>query len=344
MYGMRAHTDPSLPCLGPRTVSRVGLAAAGALIILACVPLQQANGAEAKQETCTLESGRGGLVTRVADSETFVLDDGTEVRLIGALAPHAPVFADEKTWPPERAATQALEALVLGRNVQLAFAGRRIDRYGRLLAHAFIMRDGERLWVQGELLRHGHARAYGLPGNFTCMTELLAHERIARDDGTGLWANSAYRVRNADRSRDLMRLRNSYQIVEGVVREAADVRGHIYLNFGDNWRNDFTAGIAASVYRDDQAWHNELKGLTGKRVRVRGWIERRNGPFIEVADRGQIEVIGDDPDTSPSRRQTTPPAEAQTSSQRTPLESDAPPTGGDNAKRPAQDAPGALNL
>lgn len=319
----------------------------GATAVCAVVlPAQTAVAAEAEQETCTLESGRAGAVARVIDSETLVMDDGREVRLIGALAPHAPGFADPQSWPPAHAATQALEALVLGQNVQLAFGGRRSDRYGRLLAHAFTVRNEQRLWVQGELLRQGHARAYGLSGNFTCMTELLAHERVARLADTGLWANSAYRVRRADRPRNLMRLRNSYEIVEGIVHDAADVRGRIYLNFGTNWRKDFTAGIDAGVLRADPVWRDELKALAGKAVRVRGWIERRNGPFIEVGNRGQIELVTGGANTPASRRRMTPPGETETSSQRTPADGDGPAASPFNGKekRPAQAAPGGLDL
>ncbi len=36
-----------------------------------------------------------------------------------------------------------------------------------------------------------------------------------------------------------------------------------------------------------------LKSLVKKRIRVRGWIERRTGPRIEVSRPGQLELIGD---------------------------------------------------
>ncbi len=60
--------------------------------------------------------------------------------------------------------------------------------------------DGERVWVQGELLVAGHARAYGLPGSYACMPEMLAHERVARQARRALWGNAAYAVRSARRT------------------------------------------------------------------------------------------------------------------------------------------------
>lgn len=122
----------------------------------------------------------------------MLLDDNREVRLVGALAPRSPdLTPSAQPWRPEEEATAALRALVLGRSVSLAWSGREADRYGRKLVHLFIERGGERVWVQGELLTGGHARAYGLPGSYACMRELLAYERVARDAGTGLWANAA---------------------------------------------------------------------------------------------------------------------------------------------------------
>jgi hypothetical protein len=35
-----------------------------------------------------------------------------------------------------------------------------------------------------------------------------------------------------------------------------------------------------------------LKSLENRRIRVRGWVEARTGPRIEVLRVGQIEVLG----------------------------------------------------
>src|SRR5918999_3745487 len=80
-------------------------------------------GAQAAAE-CALQPGPARAVARVLDGETLALDDGTEVRLIGALSPRPlEAAADASYWPPEREAIAALERLVLGRSVELAFAG-----------------------------------------------------------------------------------------------------------------------------------------------------------------------------------------------------------------------------
>ena len=198
---------------------------------------------------CVLEPGPPHAVVRVIDAETIRLDDTSEVRLIGALAPRAPDAAEPDAdaaseWPPERDAKAALTGMVMGQTVRLAFSGRRTDRYGRLLAHVFIDHDGERAWVQGELLRTGHARAYALPQNVSCLDELIAAEAQARLSGQGLWSSAGYSVRASAELAQLNLLRDTFQLIEGRIVQVSRTKNHVYLNFGADWRNDFTAGIA----------------------------------------------------------------------------------------------------
>jgi len=255
-------------------------------------------------QTCTLEAGPTRSVVRVIDAETVLLDDGEEVRLIGALAPRSPnMRPDASPWPPEQEAVAALRDLVAGRSVELATSGRAKDRYGRLLAHLFLDDNGERVWVQGRLLSSGHARAYGLPESFACARELLAHERVARAAQAGQWAHAAYATRPASEAGKLLRYRNSYQIVEGSVVHVKAAKTRTYLDFGRDWRTDFSAGVDVKVLRTNPGWAKTLAALEGRRVEVRGWIEYRGGPYIAIEDPSQLAVIDEG-------AQPTPPAPA----------------------------------
>jgi micrococcal nuclease len=257
-----------------------------AQLLAASIALAMAEHAAAAD--CPLEPGLTRAVARVLDGETLALDDGTEVRLIGALSPRPhEAGADVSFWPPEREAMAELGRLVLGHSIELAFAGRRTDRYGRLLAHVFVLSGTGRVWVQGHMLRTGHARAYSLPDNVACMDELLAHERLARDTRKGLWDHAAYQIRPAERTWDLLRWRSSFQLVEGRVMRVASVRSQVFLNFGDNWREDFTANVRRRLPSSNL----DFKTLEGRLVRIRGWIDRRAGPAIDIHHPSQIELV-----------------------------------------------------
>jgi endonuclease YncB( thermonuclease family) len=263
----------------------------GVLVIAAAI----AQADEPTVPCAGLEAGSVHTVTRILDGETVALDDGTELRLIGALAPRA-IDADAEggAWPAQAAATEAVRALALGKSIELRVAGERTDRYGRQQAHAFLVEGAARRWVQGELVARGFARAYVLAGTRACGSELLAAERTAREAGAGLWADAAYRVRSADQPAELMRLRATFQVVEGRIVRVAQVRETIYLNFDHDWRR----GFSVSLRRDDSTvlgtYASNPKGLEGRDVRMHGWVQAREGaPTIDLSAGGLIEILND---------------------------------------------------
>lgn len=244
------------------------------------------------EEACAGEAGPSHGVLSVIDAETLRLDGGLEVRLIGALAPKADLLSqDDGGWPPEQEALQALEALAGGRTVALRYEGRRRDRYGRALAQVYVDTPAGRVWVQERLIRDGHARAYALPGNVGCLPALMAAEATARDAGRGLWRRDAYRVHAALDVEALSRLAGRFTIVAGRVAQVTRAQRLTYLNFGADWRRDFTVSLANAVVDRSEGGAIRLGALAGKTIRVRGWIERRNGPMIVLGSPDEIEVL-----------------------------------------------------
>jgi micrococcal nuclease len=233
--------------------------------------------------------------------------------------------------------------LVLGATVQIAYGGHRSDRYGRQMGHLFVERDGEIVWVQGELLKTGHARAYVLPGNTACISELLVHEKAAREERLGLWATSLYQPKAAAHTGQLMMFRSTFQIVRGTIKNVSHTKSAVFLNFGDDWKTDFTASTGKSVLAANGSWAASLDGLAGKNFAVRGWIERRNGPLIEIVDAAQIEIL----DQTPSGAQPPMPSPSVPDPQITssmPQAMPKPAAPHPKQKRPEPKPPGAVNL
>ncbi len=233
-----------------------------------------------------LVADRTGVVAEIVDGDTLFLEDGTEIRLVGLQAPKLALGRrDFRDWPLADAARDGLAELVLGRRVTLAYGGRRIDRHGRALAH-LLREDG--LWVQGAMLEAGLARVYSFEDNRTAVDAMLAAERRARAESRGIWGHPFYAIRSLGETPGLL---DSFQIVEGVVLDAAEVRRRVYLNFGPDWRDDFTVSIAPDHVRAFRAAGLEPLDLAGRQVRVRGWIYRRNGPMIDATHPEQIELL-----------------------------------------------------
>ena len=247
-------------------------------------------------------------MAEVQDGETLALADGTIVRLIGAKAPASPLsYRGTRPWSLVQEAKDTLSQLVQGAEVELRFGGTRSDRHGRLLAQVFVVRGEERPWLQAELVAKGLARVYSFPDNHACVSELLAREAEARAEGLGVWGASAYRILAADDVGRLSRLTRSYQLVEGVVAATGEGKTRLYLNFAEDWRSDFTISVKRQDAEQLSAEGLDLNSLAGKRLRVRGWVEWRNGPMIEVTHLGQIELLPSAQDSaSPRREKTTP--------------------------------------
>jgi len=224
-----------------------------------------------------------GLVATVEDGETLTLADGRQLRLVNVLAPlEDEPFADE--------ARKSLADLALDRQVRWAYAGRRMDRYGRLLAYAYgaAAADGGPS-LQASLVAAGLVRVMGQADTRDGLAGLLALEDEARKARRGLWAHGAYRVRAADNN--LWPALNSFQIVEGIPVKLEHLKDRTYLNFGADYATDFTLAIAARDRKLFDAMPWRLEDLIGRRLRICGWLELRGGPLIEITYPEQIEVL-----------------------------------------------------
>lgn len=238
-----------------------------------------------------LRDGPKGVVASVTDGDTVVLDNGLVVRLIGMQAPKLPLGRDGfEVWPLAEEAKTALVALVAGKPVRVRHGGEAVDRHDRVLGQVFID-DESGVWVQQQMVLDGMARVYSFPDNRACVPQLLAAEGRARLMRIGIWADPYYAVRRADRPDELARRLSHYELVEGRVLLADEVQGRVYLNFGRSFRDDFTAVIERSALPAFARDGIDPTRLAGALVRVRGWVELRDGPRMEITHPEQIEVL-----------------------------------------------------
>lgn len=234
----------------------------------------------------------GGVVTQVVDGDTVLLDSGLVVRLIGMQAPKLPLDREGfPTWPLAPEAKDGLEALALGKTVTLGYGGEEKDRYDRALAHLFIETEAGPVWAQWAMLKSGLGRVYSFPDNRQCLDQLFAAEAAARSERLGIWADPYYSVRAAERPELLLGLVGHYELVDGRVLLAEKSGSRVYLNFGRFWKEDFTAVIEAPALRLFARDGVDPLTLEGALVRIRGWVDDRDGPRIEITHPEQIEVL-----------------------------------------------------
>ena len=233
-----------------------------------------------------LTDGGWAVVRQIIDGATVVLADGRTVHLVGIEAP-AMAMGDLPAQPYARDTVSALAQLVLERNVRLLLGATAVDRYGWLQAHLY---DAQGRWIQGEILARGLARVHSLPDNRALVSEMLALEATAREARVGLWASPAYSVLSPEQTAQRL---NGFAIVQARVLATDTVDGRIYLNFGPDWRTDFTVSVSAQDARVFRAERIDLLALAGHSVRVRGWLYSLNGPMIDVTHPEQIELLNE---------------------------------------------------
>lgn len=133
------------------------------------------------------ESRKTFLVVRVVDGDTFEIEGGAKVRLVGidtpeTVDPRRPVGCFGKE------ASQMTKSLIEGKMVYLEKDVTDIDRYDRLLRYVYlILEDNTLLFVNDYLVREGYAKNYTYPPDVKFNQQFLEAERTARENKKGLW-------------------------------------------------------------------------------------------------------------------------------------------------------------
>jgi endonuclease YncB( thermonuclease family) len=252
-------------------------------VALPCSLLLAATAAgPAEAAGCAFEPQGEGRVAAVIDARSFRLQDGREVRLAGI----EPVAAEKD----HASRISALAAIVMGRDVTLRGEDDSPDRYGR--QPAFVFLDGTETSVQGLLLTQGEALVSATVADKDCALSLLAAETAARDAKRGTWADPAA-IKNAESPGDILTGIGRFTVVEGKVLSVRQAGATTYLNFGRSWTQGFAVTISRRATAALEIAGIIVKSLENRRIRVRGWVEARSGPRIEVLRAGQIELLGE---------------------------------------------------
>jgi hypothetical protein len=218
-------------------------------------------------------------VVRVEKNGALILSDGRAVLLEGIRLPTGAV-GDQ--------ALDRLKSLAMGRALTLTAVRPKEDRYDRIRVQAFAASGTRTLWLQMELLKAGLARVQIAPDRGECAPDLYDAEREGRDQRAGLWADASYAVRApAATAPDI----GNYEIVEGRLTDVGRRGGRLILEF-DSGRRQFSASVAPEDMRPFRDFDPPFDFLVGKRLRIRGTVEERDGhPDIALSNPSQIEVL-----------------------------------------------------
>ena len=101
-------------------------------------------------------TGQNANVKRVIDGDTFILESGEKVRLIGVDCPES----QDPNKPVEYWADEAsayLAKLIGDKTIRLEYGDERVDKYGRLLCYVWV---DDSVLVNLQIIKNGHGMAY----------------------------------------------------------------------------------------------------------------------------------------------------------------------------------------
>ncbi len=255
-------------------------------------------------------------VSHVIDGDTFVLEDGRKVRMLGVDTP--------ETVDPRRdvqffgkEAARRLREWIEGEVVCLRRDADRTqdtDKYGRLLRYVWIYRPSSRqepvkgFFVNAELIKQGYAFAY-TRYPFQYLEDFRAYERQARQKNLGLWDEERYKEwhENLKESEsisltcgraeticpdDAINHVGETRTVRFFVRKSYDSGRAVFLNSKNDFRDP--DNFTAVIFKKDK--HKFLRPPSeyywGKTVDVTGVIEEYDGRAeIIIKDPSQIRIV-----------------------------------------------------
>lgn len=121
----------------------------------------------------------------------------------------------------------------------------------------------------------------------------------------GMWtdqnASTSYHVsaHPASAGKDLPSVTDAigrFVVVDGIIQSIEHQEWRSYLNFGKDWRRDFTIALGKEVRESlfgAQDFQSGLNRLVGAKTRVRGVIENRGGPYIALHNLAWFCVMSD---------------------------------------------------
>ena len=149
-----------------------------------------------------------------------------------------------------------------------------VDRYGRTLAPVTTPAGDD---IAGLVIAGG--LGWVLPDGVADPDMLYRLERDARRRRLGIWSDGTVPILHASRARSAV---GRPAIIWGEVRRATDTREGVFLDFGDDWRRDFSVLIPKNRLRTFREAAMNPDELVGRSVEVRGYAQSRSGVLIVI--------------------------------------------------------------
>jgi len=271
---------------------------------LAAICLQPATAAPRKAAgPCPAHGELHARVAGVDERLDIALEDGRILHLVGI----DPVRPTPESPERDIEARDLLAEKIRGFDIDFKPLAQKPDRWGRIPVFGFFAApEGNERSIGFYLLAAGLARLKPQAEIHSCRDNWLTAEARARSMALGLWADPYYAIIAAGDGSAFAEKAATDVIVEGRLKAAVSGKTGLRLEFGPNIdpkidpKNgsksgaDLGRGFSVIILQRnlrifDQA-NMKFEPLIGRNVRVRGLLDMRFGPQIEIASPDEIEV------------------------------------------------------
>ena len=239
------------------------------------------------------------LATKIIDGDTFLIEGGYSVRILG-------IDADERGYPCYDAAKNKLEELILNKEVRLEKGTEDLDQYCRYLRYVFLGDEN----ISLELIKEGLAIARFSPEDTKYRAEITDAEKQAKEDKIGCKWSVSIKTSADEKTEfswdkltpELTGLKvigacqagnyyNKEMIIEGKIVDAYRSKTNtVFLNFEKPYPDHCFVGV---VFSSDQYKfvQSPESYYSNKNVRIKGEIkEYQRKPEIILNNPSQIEI------------------------------------------------------
>lgn len=219
------------------------------------------------------------------------LNDGRRLRLVGL----DPVLGTPDEPDRDERARADFASLLAGRSISIQTLSVDPDRWGRLPALAFVGAE-EPGGLSTAAIAAGWGRYLPEPAASECRAALVAAEERARAAKLGLWADPYYAVLGVDDGAGFTERAGTLVTAEGRLASVTASPYRTKLVFrsevsGSRGGQLLSATILPRVVKGFEARGMRVATLVGRRLRVRGLLDLRFGPQIELAGPDSLDVL-----------------------------------------------------
>jgi hypothetical protein len=170
-----------------------------------------------------------------------------------------------------------------GSEIEYNIKGR--DIYGNIYSDEVLYKNKN---IITELLKKGFALKYSVENHKD--VDGFIDEEYAMKNKLGLWSeDNKIFINKSELEENSWYYRNHFKVVEGEVVDVKVVNDKLYINFGDDWKSDFTVKVLKKNLKNFESL--DFLSLKGKTILVKGWIEFYNGPLMEIYNPSHIKVM-----------------------------------------------------